>query len=418
MFRTMGTRASVNPLGGQAARRRAVSLGIDVPLLLVTITLLIIGLVMVFSASYDYSRAYYGDPARIFQRQVAWLLIGAGAAVFLTFLNYGFFRRFAVPILAGAIGLLLLVLVGSEVRNNAVRTLIGGSGQPSELAKLAIIVYLAVWLDAKRDYLGNITFGLLPLALILGFMSGLIVLQPDLSAVITIIFLGGIMFFLAGGDLRQIGLLLVIALLVGWAIVQLHPTGAERLGDYLAGLKDPTQGSYHVRRAIEAFVRGGWFGVGIGKADTKVTGLPFPHTDSIFAVVGEETGVIGASALVLLFGALLWRGMVIARRAPDQLGALLAGGLSLWLAVEAFVNMAVMINLMPIAGNALPFVSAGGSNLVVSLAAVGIMMNVSRRSIQGEAESGRTFGAVVDLRRRDRRGRVPRADRVVGAEQD
>ena len=171
-------------------------------------------------------------------------------------------------------------------------------------------------------------------------------------------------------------------------------------------------GSYHVRWAFEAFVKGGWFGVGIGKAETKLIGLPVPPTDSIFAVVGEETGVFGALSLVGLYVLLLWRGLTISRRAPDQLGALLAAGLSLWIALEAFINMAVMVNLLPFAGNALPLISSGGSNMIVSLAAIGILLNISRLSERKKEENGKLFDAVVDLRRRDRRRSVSSAGRA------
>ena len=183
----------------------------------------------------------------------------------------------------------------------------------------------------------------------------------------------------------------------------------------MAGLRDPIQGSYHVRRALEAFVKGGWFGLGIGNSDTKLTGLPVPPTDSIFAVVGEETGVFGATVLVALYVVFLWRGLAIARRAPDILGSLMAAGLTLWISMEAFINMAVMVNLAPFAGNALPFISAGGSNLIVSLAAVGILMNISRLSLQRKEANEKVFDAVVDLRRRDRRRRVPGSGGSAGA---
>jgi cell division protein FtsW len=172
-----------------------------------------------------------------------------------------------------------------------------------------------------------------------------------------------------------------------------------------------------VQRSLEAFVNGGWLGVGIGNARTKLTGLPVPPTDSIFAVVGEETGVLGATALVVLYLVLLWRGLGIARRAPDQLGTLLAAGLSLWIGMEALVNMAVMLNLLPFAGNALPFISAGGSNLVVSLAAIGILMNISRSSVRVKDNEGRSFVAVVDLRGRNRRRRVSRSRRAASSEE-
>jgi cell division protein FtsW len=240
----------------------------------------------------------------------------------------------------------------------------------------------------------------------------LIFIQPDLSAVITIFMMGGIMFFLAGGDLKQIGFLILLALLFGWVIVALNSTGSDRVSSYLAGLRDPFQASYHVRRSLEAFVKGGWFGAGIGNSETKLTGLPVPPTDSIFAVIGEETGVLGAIVLVILYSVLLWRGLGIARRAPDGLGTLLAAGLSIWLAMEAMINMAVMVGLLPFAGNALPFISAGGSNLMVSCIAIGILLNISRLSVKTKEEEAKGLGAVVDLRRWDRRRRVSRPRRA------
>jgi cell division protein FtsW len=423
MFRTIGERTSVNNRKSAARTgkrsktvHKTLYLGFDLPLFLVTVTLVIFGLLMVYSASYDYSLSWYGDASTIFKRQITWLGLGLVGAAVLVWLDYHILQRVAVILMGLTLFSLIAVFFTNEVRNNAVRTLLGGSVQPSELAKLVTVIYLAVWLYARRDQLEDVSIGLFPLAAILGLLGGLIFLQPDLSAVATIVFLGGTMFFLAGGALRQIGLLIVGGLLVGWIVVQLSSTGSNRVAEYIQGVKDPMMASYHVRRALEAFANGGWFGVGIGKAATKVTGLPVPPTDSIFAVVGEETGFLGAGGLILLYLTLLWRGLTISRRAPDGLGALLAAGLSLWIALEAFVNMAVMVNLLPFAGNALPFISAGGSNLVVSLAAVGILLNISRKSEQSSEENERTFSAVIDLRRRDRRGRISRSHRSSGYE--
>jgi cell division protein FtsW len=392
-------------------KKRALQFKIDVPLLLVIISLLIFGLIMVYSASYDYSFLFYGDSTIMFKRQLIFLAVGLLGMVTLTFVDYHFWRRVAVPMMGLTIFLLVCVFIANEVLNGASRTLYRGSIQPSELAKLVIIIYLSVWLFARREQLSNIHFGLIPLAAILGILGGLIVSQPDLSAMIMIFCLGGVMFFLAGGELRQIGILLIVALLVGWLIVQISPTASQRIHDFLAGLKDPTKGSAHVLWSFEAFVKGGWLGVGIGKAETKLIGLPVPPTDSIYAVVGEETGVFGAIGLVVLYALLLWRGLTIARRAPDKLGSLLAAGLGIWIAMEAFINMAVMVNLLPFAGNALPYISSGGSNLVVSLAAIGIMLNISRLSTRKKEENGKLFDAVVDLRRWDRRRRVSSARR-------
>jgi cell division protein FtsW len=172
------------------------------------------------------------------------------------------------------------------------------------------------------------------------------------------------------------------------------------MASYLQGLQSPTEANYHVLRSYEAFVQGGWFGVGIGQANTKLTGLPVPPTDSIFAVVGEETGLLGSTVLILLFCILLWRGLAIAHRAPDELGRLLAAGITLWIAMEAFINMGVMVGLLPFAGNALPFVSYGGSNLVATLIGIGILFNVAQVSGRQEKHQER----IVDATTRGRRG--------------
>ena len=417
MFQTSGdatVRRSEGPpdmASRPAGKHRSVQLRIDVPLLIVTAILLIFGLLMVYSASWDYSFQLYGSSTRIFSRQLMFMGLGVTGAVVLAFLDYHFWRRLAVPAMAVTVVMLLGVLFVNEMRNGAVRTLWGGSIQPSELAKLVTVIYLSVWLFSKRENLGDISLGLVPLAAILGVLGGLIFVQPDLSAVITIFLLGGSLFFLAGGDLRQIGFLILVALLFGWLIVALSSTGSDRVASYLAGLADPKQASYHVQRSFEAFVRGGWFGVGIGNAQTKLTGLPVPPTDSIFAVIGEETGILGAAVLIGLYAAIMWRGLTIARRAPDELGALLAAGMCIWLALEAFINMSVMLNVLPFAGNALPFVSAGGSNLVVSMAAIGILLNISRLSVPKQENDWSLYRAFADLRRRDRRRRVSRSRR-------
>jgi cell division protein FtsW len=310
--------------------------------------------------------------------------------------------------------LLVAVLLTKDLRNGAVRTFIGGSIQPSELAKLAMILYLSVWLYSKQEYLHDIQLGLVPLAIILGGIAGLIYLEPDLSATITIFLLGGLLFFLAGGELRQIVLFCLVALVAGWVVVQLSSTGRYRMASYLAGLKDPIKSNSHVLWSLEAVFRGKWFGVGIGNATTKLIGLPFSATDSIFAVIVEELGLFGALCLIGLYGILLWRGLVIASRAPDLLGSIMAAGLTFWIIIEALINMTMIIGLIPVAGNALPFISAGGSNLVSTLTAIGILLGISRQSgqkVPADSTERRSYSATVDLRRRDRRRGVSRASR-------
>ena len=417
MFPSMGERPlNANPAVSSdsplpAIRRRLISLGIDIPLVLVTVTLVIFGLMMVYSASTDFSLRVYGSPNQIFIRQLEVLIISLVAAVILSLVDYHVWQKFALVGMLLTIGMLIVVLLISDLRHGAVRTLWGGSIQPSELAKLMVVIYLSVWLYNKREYLQDINFGLIPLSLILGFVGGLVMIQPDVSAVLTVFIIGGTMFFLAGGESKQIAWMMVMALLVGFMIVVFSDTASRRLGGFIPGLFDPLKAPYHVRRSLEAFYRGGWFGVGLGNGDSKLTGLPVPHTDSIFAVVGEELGVVGSAFLVCMYLILLWRGLGIARQAKDQLGSLLAAGLTLWIVMEALINMLVMINLLPFAGNALPFISAGGSNLLVSLSAVALLINISRQSSKTKDEDDRTYASFVDLRWRDRRRRVSSARR-------
>lgn len=385
--------------------------GLDVPLVLTVTALVVFGLIMLYSASFDFSFNEYGSSTYMFNRQLRWLALGAAAAFVLSLFDYHHWRRVVVLAMLGTIGLLISVLFINEIRLGASRTLFEGSYQPSEISKLVAVIYLSVWLYAKRESLHYVSFGLIPLAVILGIIGGLIYLQPDLSAAGTVLILGGLLFFLAGADVKQIVLLLIAALVVSWLVVQVSATGRDRVDSFVAGLQDPTNASYHVRRSFEAIIKGGIFGVGLGQADTKLTGLPFAPTDSIFAVVAEELGLFGSVSLMALYAALVWRGLVIARRAPDMLGTLLASGMIIWVALEVLINMTVMVGLMPFAGNALPFISAGGSNLVSTLCAIGIVLNVSRQSGESarlEENEWRSFGAAINLRWRNGRRDLPR----------
>ena len=404
-------------VGSRAGSSTIHKRNLDLPLVVTVTALLVFGLTMVYSASWDYSLQEYGDPMYMFTRQLQWLALGVAIAAGLTFFDYHNWRNIVVPVMGITILLLIAVLFINEIRLGAKRSLYQGSYQPSELAKLVTVLYLSVWLYAKRQVLHNVSLGLVPLGVILGVIGGLVYQQPDLSAAVTLMLLGGLLFFLAGGALKQIGLLLVVAVAAGYVVVQINPTGSVRVAEFVAGLRDPTAASYHVRRSFEAIVNGGIFGAGIGRAQAKLTGLPVPPTDSIFAVVVEELGLLGALMLVALYAGLVWRGLVIARRAPDMLGTLMASGLVLWIGLEAGINMMVMVGLLPFAGNALPFVSAGGSSLVSCLAAVGILLSISRQRGQVPAdEDWRPHRATADLRGRDRRRRVSRPGHAAGIE--
>jgi len=402
----------INQAKQTTKRNSTKGLMIDPPFVLAIICLLIFGLMMVYSTGMDPSLRKTGEPGYFFQRQVIWVALGLAVALFLSFFDYHNFEKIVAPILLLVFIGLIAVLVRNEVQFNASRALFKGSVQPGELAKMAIILYLSVWLSNRDEkQLSNLKVGLFPLLIILGGIAFLIFIQPDLSATVTVVALGIMMFFLGGGNFKQIIALFLIVILIGAVGLGAYETGRVRVVEYLSGLQDPTANSEHIIRSFEAVIKGGFFGVGLGKANTKFTGLPLPHTDSIFAVLAEETGFFGSFILIALYLILIWRGYKIAQKAPDRLGSLMAFGLTSWIVIEALLNIAVMIGLFPVAGNNLPFISAGGSSMVTNLAAIGIIINIARQGEGLKFQERSQTSATVDLRRRDWRRSVSGADR-------
>lgn len=412
----MGESVVVNfkPASKNQKSLRPLRLAMDWPLILTVLALLVIGLIFVFSASWMQSLNVAGRTDYYLRNQIKWAIVGTLGATVLMFIDYRKLSRFVVPVLFIAVISLVLVLIFGDDRYNSRRAFAGGSVQPSEFAKVAIIFYLAYWLYKKNDTINNIWYGLIPMGFILGMVSGLIILEPDLSAALTIVVIGGVMFFLANVEMKQIAF---IGLVVGGLMVlmvTIFPTGHRRFMEYWSGLINPVNSSFHIMRSLEAVVRGGVFGVGIGNSTTKFTGLPVSHTDSIFAVILEETGLIGGIVVVALYATFLWRGLLTAQRSRDPFGQLLASGLTLWIVMEAVLNMGVMVNLFPFAGNTLPLISAGGSSLLSNMVAIGLLLSVARvNGIEGfnKAKEGRVFSAVADLRGRNGRRSVPRSYR-------
>lgn len=408
----------VTPVENAEPRRRFFAT-LDMPVMVVTGLLLAIGLMMVYSTTFDWSYQVYGDPAIIFMRHLRNVGVALVIFVLLALIDYRVWRRVAVLLLLLTIGALVAVLLfGDDTLLDARRALVNGSLQPGELAELTIVVYLAAWLGSRRTQVRSVAYGLIPFAVLVGIMAGLVLLQPDISTAATIVAVAGIMFFLAGGDLVQLGAAAVIVGVAGVLyITQSGPDYAQgRLDSYLSGAADLTQADDHIQQAIKAFSNGGWTGVGLGQGRQKFERLPAPHTDSIFAVIGEELGILGASLVVLLYIVLVVRGLQIARRAPDSFGALLAAGVTIWIAVKALLNIAVMTAVVPPTGASLPFISFGGSSLVVVMAGVGLMLSVSRVRLLQNAprrpvtERSQTV-ANSDLGGRDRRPRVSGAGR-------
>ena len=390
---------------------------VDIILVIVVVVLAVTGLVMVFSSSWNFSllASEYTSTTYAVKRQIFWMILGAIIAWVVSHVDYHFYRRFLVPMIIVTIGMLIAVFFSPPNEFGAHRTLFNGSIQPSELAKVATVIYVSFWLFSKREVLNSISFGIIPLAVILGVIGGLIVIEPDLSAALTIFVLGGILFFLADAELRQIVMIVLIMTIIGVIFLRFSPSGLDRVMEYWNGLQNPSSASDHVQYSLRSFTEGGLLGKGLGKGSIKYTGLPVAWTDSIYAVIAEEMGILGAVAIMGLYIIFLWRGLKIAKNAPDKLGSLLAGGITFWVLWEAIINMGVLVNVFPFAGNALPLISTGGSNLVTVLFAIGILLNISR---SGTSENDtpndywRKFGKAADLRRRNRRRSISRTDRI------
>lgn len=383
-------------------------LGFDPWLVILIGAMVAFGLVMVYSASWDVSWRLFQDPSEILRRQVTNLVIGLLALAVAAGIPLRWLRRLALPILLFSL-LALIVLLLVHAGGGPRRAFLAGSIQPSELAKLALIIYLAVWMESKGERLSEWGYGFLPLMVIIGLMGALILMQPDLSAALTIGAVALGMFFLAGARASQYVLVTTGSAGMAYVLVWLTRTGRERWQDYVDGLVDIEQASYHVQQSLQAFYGGGLFGRGLGASRQKFGFLPAPHTDSIYSIIGEELGLIGALGVLLLFYLLLWRGFRAALAAPDRLGFLLGCGVSFWVGVEAMVNMSVLLGMLPFAGNALPFFSYGGSSLVTTLAAMGLLLNISRRRPRESARQG--FDAVIGVGWRHRRRSVSRLSR-------
>ncbi len=400
-----------SPVSRAAVKKLSFRENFDLPLLIIVITLFAIGLLMVYSASWQFARFQGYSEYETVSRQFGIGLIGIAGMVVITFIDYHRYRRWVIVGMLLIVGLLVAVLVFGQTNDaSPKRGLFSGSVQPSEFAKLMVIIYLSFWLDSKREAINKFSFGLIPLAAIVGFTAGLILAQPDVSAAATVVLLGGILFYIAGGKLTQILIVLGITAVLGVLVVKVSSTASTRLMDYWSGLQNPVQASDHVKWSLEAIINGGLFGVGIGRSTTKFIGLPVASTDSIFSVISEETGLLGAFVVLGFYIAFIWRGLTIAFRAKDDLGKWLASGITIWIALEAAINTGVLVNLLPFAGNALPFISSGGSSLVTVFAGVGILFGIARQSkLEPKAASERSIPhAVVDLRRGDRRGSVSR----------
>ncbi|MFQ5436689.1 MAG: FtsW/RodA/SpoVE family cell cycle protein, partial [Anaerolineae bacterium] len=333
--------------------------------------LLVMGMLVVYSTTFDLGLLKFKDPTHYFQRQMVAMLLGLGGIVVILQFDYHVIRRYSVIIM----GVTLLILVGllffGKENLGARRGLYDNSYQPSELAKLATILYIAHWISSKGERIRDVTYGLLPFAIITGIVCFLIVQQPDLSTAGLIVLIAFTLFFVAGADWKQ---LLIGGSVAGSAfffMMQTFPHAAARVKAWQDVLRDPNQAIWQVRQALIALGNGGVFGVGLGESTQKFGILPAAHTDGVFAILGEELGLVGGLLVIGLLGLLTWRGILAARNARDSYGYLLAMGVTCWMAYQALMNIAVITAVIPFTGIPLPFISYGGTSMLFSLLGVG-----------------------------------------------
>jgi cell division protein FtsW len=388
----------------------------DLVLVVVVLALTLIGIAMVYSASGIKALDALDDPRYFLLWQSVWAALGLVGLLVATRIDYHRYRVLALPLLVVAIGLLAAVLipsVGTSV-NGASRWLRAGPVgiQPAEFAKLALVLYLAFWLGARKDRIERAGTAV-GFVLVTGIIVVLVFAEPDLGTAIVI---GGValaMYFAAGARLWMFGALAMLSGVLAFAGALAHPERVSRLMTFIDPWQDPRDAGYQAIQALYGLALGGLSGEGLGAGREKFGFLPFPYTDSIFAILGDELGMIGTLAVIMLFLTFAYRGVRIALRAPDAMGALVATGLTTWLVFQAWVNMAVVASLIPMTGITLPFISYGGSSLCVGLIAVGILLNVGRQATPAPATVPR-----APRRRRDGRARQPAARDRGGAARD
>lgn len=353
---------------------------IDTWLLIVVLALLCIGIVMVYSASSFEAARYQGDASYYLQRELMWLILGLVAMLVTMRVDYRHWRRFSLIGMLIILPLLVLVLLFGLNAYGASRWLTLGSFfsfQPSEMAKLVLALYIADWLARKGKQVSTFLYGLAPFIILVGIVLGLVLLENDLGTAIIIAGFATAMFFTAGANIAQFFLAMVCAGLI-FMKEALSSYRYYRIAGFLNPFKDVSGINLQLYQALLALGSGGWFGLGLGASRQKTGYLPFPYTDSIFPIIGEELGFVGSAAIVILFLFLAFRGFRLARRTPDLYGALLATGITTWLVLQAMINIGANTGTIPYTGVPLPFISFGGSSLVVSLAGIGVLLNISR----------------------------------------
>ena len=360
--------------------------GIDVTFLILVLILLTFGLVMLFSASYAYAFYNEGDSFHYIKRQLFFAVAGVAAMLFISQVNYKILQKYSLALFGVTLVLLVLVLFMRDANGFARWIYVGNrfSFQPSEVAKFAIIVLFAHFASQNADKMKTFKYGVLPFAAALGTVALLVVVENHLSGTILIGLLGICMMFLGGTDLKWFAVLIgagIAAVLVILAVPGLVEYAETRIAIWQDPSIDPQGDGFQTLQSLIAIGSGGIWGSGIGNSRQKYLYIPAPQNDFVFFIVCEELGFVGASIIVLLFALLVWRGFVIAMRAKDRFGALLAAGCTLHVGMQAAFNIAVVTNTIPNTGISLPFFSYGGTALLMALGEMGVVLSVSRGAV-------------------------------------
>ena len=383
-----------------------------VALLLAVLALTAIGIVMVYSASSVRSFFNSADPAAQGLEQLVWAGLGLTGLLVAMRIDFRHLRYLAIPFYIVTLALLVAVLVpgiGAEINGSRRWIVIPGVGtlQPAEFAKLAIVLYLAHWLDRRGTDARTFWNGLVPFGMLVAPGFFLIAAEPDLGTAGVYVIVAVSIFFMAGANLLYLGAITAGVVGSAWLMISATSYQLERIQGFLDPFRDPLDTGYNTIQALLALGLGGLTGLGLGESRQKFLYLPAPSTDFIFAIIGEEWGLVGTLTIVALFVVIAYQGYRIAITAPDTFSGLLACGITTWLVVQACINMMVVTALLPVTGIPLPFISAGGSALTINLAAVGILLSISRETSQ----TGSLRHAVFGFGRRDRRAHLPRAGR-------
>ncbi|WP_312643020.1 putative lipid II flippase FtsW [Hydrogenoanaerobacterium sp.] len=367
------------------AKPKAAKGSIDITFLVLVLLLVTFGLIMLFSASY--ANAYYHNDDSFFyvKKQLVWVALGIVGLIAAALFDYRWFNKLAIPIFVFT--LLLLVIVLFMPASNGARRWIwlpgGGSVQPSEIAKFAVVVVFAKLIMANQDRMKTFKYGIVPFVTILAMVAGLMILEPHLSGTILILSIGAIMMFIGGTDLKWFAVAIIGGVVVLGIVVMIPGVieyAASRVEHWLNPFLDPRGKGYQTIQSLYAIASGGLMGLGLGNSRQKYLYIPEPQNDFIFAIVCEELGFVGAAIIIILFALLVWRGFVIAMKARDKFGSMLAVGLTVQVGLQALLNIAVVTNTIPNTGISLPFFSYGGTSLTMLLAQMGVVLSVSRRA--------------------------------------